>query len=247
MHTGRRNILFSILFAWSTQGYSQFIADTAALRLGIISVQKQVFFDGSGIPSMTYTEFLNDRGLVETQTSWNNHLNSMSIKKYFFYDTQGKRIREQSVHYDRSDSVVGTESFTYNKYGLLDSNGIGRINYTFNTDSLLIEKVEKTAKPYDRKSTFEYDNRNRLSKVEMYFYTGLESRTTFEYDSNGRLIKEIKSYFYDDEGNPDSQYEHLYEYDDRGLLITEYQDQTVNEGSDKLETRIYRFTYQFRE
>jgi len=219
---------------------------STALKYNIASVQKQTFFNGNESPSMTYTEYLNDSGQIKIQTSWNNHFNSMSIKKHYFYDSKGQLNKLQSIHYSNSDSTVNTENFIYNEQGLLKENGLGIIKYEYNEDSLLIEKVEKTAKPYNHKTTYSYDSLKRLTEIETYFYSGLESRTTYEYDSTAKIVKEIKSYFYGDKENPNSQYEHFYEYDKNGLLTTEYQNQTINKRSDKKETRVYKYEYEFK-
>ncbi len=229
----------------SIDGFSQMADIPDSLRHKIVSVQKQTFFNGDESPSMTYTEYFNELGQVNVQTSWNNHFNSMSIKKYYFYDSKGQLNKIQSIHYSKADSSISTETFTYNQQGLLKKNHFGIIKYKYNQDSLLIEKVEKTAKPYDHKTTYSYDSLKRLTKIETFFYSGLDSRRVYEYDSTGKIVKEIKSYFYGDKENPSSQYEHIFEYDKNGLLTIEFQNQTINRGSDKKETRVYKYVYEF--
>ena len=240
-----KSILFTILTIISLNSYSQMIADSLALKHKIVSVQKQVFFDGKDNPSMTYTEFLDAKGLMEVETSWSNNLNKMLSRKYCFYDNKNQLVKIQTYYYSQQDSSLSTETFEYNELGLYKNNEFGPIDYQYNEAGLLIKKTEQTAKPYQDVTTYAYDKAGRLIKTENFFYSGLSSRTTFEYNSAGQLKKEIVSYFGADKINPTAQYEHVYKYDQRGLLTTHYQKQTINKRSEKLETRVYRYTYEF--
>lgn len=227
------------------RGQQSFAPDTTAKKLRLKTAIKNTYFGDNKTPSMTYTEFYDNNGYVTKRTSFNNHFNSISISESFAYNTQGQLVEERNIHYNQNDSTIDIQTYSYNSKGQLDSNYFGKINYKYDVNGRVIERVEKTAKPSDLKTVFSYDSIGQLIKIEEYFYSSMQNKRVFSYNDKGQIIKEASSYYYSQKNIPNSEYENTFLYNEMGLVTTEYQKQTITPSGDKSDNRIYIYEYTF--
>ena len=227
------------------RGQHSFVTDTTANKLGVRTAIKKTYFGDSKTPSMTYTEFYDNNGKLTKRTSYNNHFNSISICEYFFYNSKGQLVEERNIHYNQNDSTIDTQKYSYNSKGQLDSNFEGKIKYKYDGKGRVIERVEKTAKPSDLKTIYSYDSLGQLISVEEYFYNSMQQKRIFSYDDKGQILKETSSYYYSQKNIPNSEYENTFLYNEKGLVTTEYQKQTITSSGDKSDNRIYTYEYAF--
>ena len=226
-------------------GQQLFVPDTTIKKLGVKTAIKKTYFGDNNTPSMTYTEFYDNNGYVTKRTSFNNHFNSISISESFFYNIKGQLVEERNIHYNQNDSTIDTQTYSYNSKGQLDSNYFGKINYKYDVKGRVIERVEKSAKPSDLKTVFSYDSLGQLIIIEKYFYSSMQQKRVFSYNDKGQIIKETSSYYYSQENIPYSEYENTFLYNEKGLVATEYQKQTITSSGDKADNRIYTYEYTF--
>lgn len=227
------------------RGQNSIVADTTAKELGVKTAIKKTFFGDSKTPSMTYTEFYDNKGKLTKRTSFNNHFNSISISESFLYNSKGQLIEERNIHYNQNDSTIDTQKFSYNSKGQLDCNFNGKINYKYDLKGRIIERVEKTAKPSDLKTIYSYDSLGQLISTEEYFYSSIQQKITFSFNDKGQIIKETSSYYYSQKSILNSEFENTYIYNEKGLVTTEYQKQTITSSGDKSDNRIYSYEYSF--
>lgn len=221
----------------------QFVPDSLVLKFNIKSVSKEVFFDGSEIAGMLYTEHYDSLGNVVEQISFNNYMRRLSIRKQFDYDSVGNISLETYTHFSGKDSSVNINGFNYNDHGYINNNYFGKIEYKYNAFGQILEMTEKTAKSYDCRTEYIYNDKNKLTKTLYHSASRNPTRTEYFYDDQGRLLEKVKSY--GDVNDPTSEYTTSYTYNSVGL-VTEYsQIKTIDRIENKVDSRIYKFNYVF--
>lgn len=227
------------------QLYAQ-IDDVTLKELNVKEIIKKIYFNDKKLPSMTYFKFYDRNGRIYEQISFNNNLNSISIKEYYFYDDKGQLIEEKGIHYSRKDSIISTQKYIYNSEGELDCNVFGKIQYLYDENGKVIESIEKTAKPRDMKTLYFYNSAGQLIEVITYFGQTLQSKTNWEYNETGKIKKIIKTFYDSENDDLTTEYENTFFYNENGLLETEYQRQTkVSTLYKKSDNRIYTYEYLF--
>jgi hypothetical protein len=226
-------------------GQNPIVSDTSAKKLSVRTAIQKTYFGDSKTPSMTYTEFYDNNGKLTKRTSFNNHFNSTSICEYFFYNSNGQLEELKNIHYSQNDSTIDTQKYSYNSKGQLDSNFKGKIKYKYDRKGRVIERVEKTAKPSDLKTNYSYDDFGQLIIVKEYLYNSMQQKRVFSYNGKGQILKEISSYYYSKKSIPNSEFENTYLYNDKGLVTTEYQKQTIKSSGDNSDNRIYTYEYTY--
>ncbi|MES2779685.1 MAG: hypothetical protein V4651_07270 [Bacteroidota bacterium] len=236
------SLLLLCIFA---SGQNTSVADTLAKKWKVRTAIMKTYFGNSKSPSMTYTEFYDSDGKMIKRTSFNNHLNTLSIKEYFFYNGKGQLLKEQDIHYNKKDSLVDIQTYSYNSTGLLSRNFNGEIKYRYDRNGRVIERIEQTAKSGSLKTIYAYDSSARLILEKKHLFNYKIQIRTIGYNIKGYIDKEIISY-YDSQEAEDfatSEYEHTFIYTEKGLREAEYQKQTS--GSPRSADRIYTYEYTF--
>lgn len=233
-----------LMMFMEVRGQNSFVNDTTAKQLGIRTAIKKTYFGDSKTSSMTYTEFYDNKGKLSKRTSFNNYLNSISISEYFLYNIKGQLIEVRNIHYNQNDSTIDTLRYLYNSKGQVAYNFNGKIKYKYDNKGCVIERIEKTAKSSDLKTIYSYDSLGELISSEEFIYNSLQLKKTFSYNTKRQIIRQTSSY-YSHNSVPNSEYENTFVYNEKDLVTTEYQTQTIKSTNDKSDNRIYTYEYSF--
>jgi hypothetical protein len=220
-----------------------FVKDTLAKKLGISAAIKKTYFNNDTISSMIYTEFYDKNGRLTIRKSFNNHLKTVVINEFFFYNNKAQLIEERSVNYNFKDSIYHTQIYTYNTKGQLANNLYGKINYKYDKKGRVIEQIEKTAKLGNFKTTFFHDSLGQLAFKEEYTHNVLEKKTLYTYNNKKQITTEMYLYYDNEQSVPSSEYQNSYIYNEAGLITIEYQKQLKKLPETKLENRKYTYEY----
>jgi len=222
--------------------------DEAALKkMNVREIIKKTYFNEKELPSMTYFKLYDKNGRIYEQISFNNNLNYIAIKEYYFYNDKGQLIEKKGIHYTQKDSIFSSQKYVYNSKGELDSNSFGnKIQYKYDKNGKIIESIEKMADPRYEKTLYSYNSIGQLIELKTYWGQNCISKINWEYNEKGQIKKTINTFYKSGNNDLASEYECIFFYNENGLLETEYQRQTkVLELNKREDNRIYTYEYLF--
>ena len=139
------------------------------------------------------------------------------INKEYKYDNQGNLEMILKI----GETVDTIQRFKYNESNqiLQSKTEFKEINYRYENGKLL-EKISKEKKSNPRISNFVYDKNSNLITENWVFGDNHKMKTTFKYDERNRLISEIDS-SYEKRTNPNTfiEFRTNYEYNSNDSII----------------------------
>lgn len=234
-----------IILTGAFQCYGQpLVTDSIAKRMWVKTVVKSTFFGDSKSPAMRYTELYDTSGFLAQRISFNNNLTQVSGNELFVYNKQHQLIAVKSIYINENDPDTSIQRFTYNTQGQIDRNTFGSIEYSYDPEGRVVQKIEKTAKPGMLTTDFGYDPEGNLEFEECNFGRYPRHRIDWIYNDKHQLVKAITSHFSTEESTWKPHQENTFVYDKNGLVITEYQKE---ESEDVMvQTCTYSYVYTFR-
>lgn len=227
-------IIIITFFLYSVVLFGQVLEPAIAKNNLINMAIKEVYFEGETSPSMKYTEKYDTNGYLIESISFSYNLNRTLIREYYLYNDFGKLIQENRIDYNKEDSTKVSIEYSYNEFGYLDSNFIGPIHYKYDNFNKIVEKVEMMPEESFRLTTYEYNQKGNLILCKVFDESVLMSQNLYEYNSNDQIIRETKTYL----GNDTAIYLHTFEYNDKGLIVKEIQEEIKNSLLPKMKCLI---------
>lgn len=171
-----------------------------------IPLLNKVYYQDELVQEYVYNE---DNLVIESKNKWSYRSYSYgSDHKLISYDLYDDLGMASSNWETAQQSMNRTEWVTPENTEIN-----GRANYFYTRNKL--SKIEVTRLPGGAKSstTYEYDDKGRISKKIYYYENTQSSFTEFHYDAYGNLVTEIKKEIID--GVPVMMVSTEYEFDDK--------------------------------
>jgi hypothetical protein len=160
----------------------------------------------AGNPTLgTYYEYVydGDNLIREELYSGRDAYGSLISSMNYEFDNKGNKVRE--YRYDPrligqygaaySDGIINEKNYLYDNQNRL----ITVMTHDWDYDTPLLYVSEK----------YEYDNDNRVSKLEYYDYTGFSGYVKKTYRGTSTMLD--KEFCFDKNGNQTSKYQHYYD------------------------------------
>lgn len=216
-----------------------------------------------GDAKIKYTEFYNDKGNFIKQGSPNDN-KQLQVDRELFYNDSSQLIEERT--YTSSGDINSTSKYYYNDNNQLLKKEFFQFGEVYAT--WLFEYDEKSNKVSETQTSdtmgnsvtkYKYDDKNFLIQEDKTNNKiGKEERINYKYNDKGQVIeKKTKAYYfnttitltytYNDTGKLTKLYEKysngvssttLYEYNDKGLLISDTWESSISKTPQKTTYQI---------
>ena len=217
--------------------------------------------DGEG--KIKYTEFYNDKGDFIKQGSLSDN-KQLKIDRELFYNDSSKLIEERT--YTSSGDINTTSKYYYNDNKRLFKNeyiSFGEVSATwifeYDGKGNKITEKQTSGTMGNTLTKYKYDDNNFLIQEDKSNNTiGKEERINYKYNEKGQIIEKktrayyfnttiTLTYFYNDPGGLIKLFEKssngvssttIYEYNDKGLLISDIWESSISKTSQKTTYQI---------
>ena len=210
-----------------------------------------------------FTEFYNDEGNFIKQGSLNKE-QTLQINRELFYN-DSLQLTEESTYTFNGDTNSTSKYYYNNKRQLVEKKAISydKVDaiwiYEYDTNSNKISETQTSGTMGNSMTKYKYDPNNLLIQEDKTNHTiGKEERINYKYSDKKQIVeKKTKSYYfntiltqtylYDDTGKLSKLIEKssndvssttVYEYDNKGLLISDTWVSSISKTPHKTSYRI---------
>jgi hypothetical protein len=209
----------------------------------------------AGKPFKMWQQDVDRNGFILQMTESPNSEDVDTIFTYYLYNSKAGQVTRVTM--EGIDLVPYVETFSYDKKGKIATHSFScadpmEYSYTFNKKGQIATKVGKSARGlYDDEgeftgkyvwvevynTTYSYDEKNRLVLEQTKYDDGQVNHTAYVYNDKNQLVTET---MYFDEDLLEIGYRTAYEYNDKGLLQRQVEENFVFD-----ETQVFEFRYKY--